>query len=88
VTTFAVLGHPRGIDVAPDGSVYVAAADEHRVVRYSASGARLGLVGPRFGDPYALSVAPDGTVYALDLGGPGIIRRIAPNGTASVVAAP
>jgi hypothetical protein len=36
---------------------------------------------------YALSVAADGTVYAVDLGGRGIIRRIASDGTASVVTA-
>lgn len=85
VTTFATLGGPRGIDVAPDGTVYVASGVEHRIVHYSASGERLGVVGPRFADTYALSVAADGTVYAVDLGGLGIIRRIAPDGTASVV---
>jgi streptogramin lyase len=88
VTTFAMLGHPRGIDIARDGSVYVAAADAHRIAHYTSSGKRLGFVGPRFTDPYALSVAKDGTVYALDLGVTGIIRRIAPNGAASVIAAP
>ena len=85
MTAFASIGHPRGIDVAPDGSVYVAAADEQRVVHFSASGARLGTVGPRFRDRYALAVAADGTVYALDVGTPGLIRRIAPDGTSSVV---
>jgi sugar lactone lactonase YvrE len=87
VTTFATLGGPRGIDVGTDGTVYVASGVEHRIVRYSASGERLGVVGPRFADAYALSVAADGTVYAVDLGGLGIIRRIAPDGTASVVPA-
>jgi DNA-binding beta-propeller fold protein YncE len=87
VTTFATLGGPRGIDVAPDGTVYIASGDERRIFHYSASGDRLGVVGPRFADAYALSVAADGTVYAVDLGGLGIIRRIAPDGTASVVAA-
>ena len=57
VTTFATLGHPRGIDIARNGTVYVAAADAHRIARYSATGKRLGFVGPRFDDPYALSVA-------------------------------
>jgi len=88
VATFATLGSPRGIDVTADGTVYVAAGDEHRIIHYSASGERLGVVGPRFGDTYALSAAADGTVYAVDLGGPGLIRRIAPDGTASVVAGP
>jgi len=88
VAIFATLGSPRGIDVARDGTVYVASGDEHHIVRFSASGGRLGFVGPRFGDTYALSVATDGTVYAVDLGGTGIIRRIAPDGTASVVPGP
>ena len=51
VTTFAAIGSPRGIDVAPDGSVYVAGGDEHRIVHLDASGKRLGTVGPRFGTP-------------------------------------
>jgi len=84
VSTFASIGSPRGIDVAPDGTVYLAAGDEHRIVHFSASGARLGTVGPRFSDAYALSVARDGTVYAIDIGAD-LIRRIAPNGTSSVV---
>ena len=78
VTTFASVGNPRGIAVAPDGSVYVAAADEHRVVHLSASGQRLGVVGPQLDDPYALAVARDGTVYADDIGA-GVIRRISPS---------
>jgi sugar lactone lactonase YvrE len=84
-TTFATLGSPRGIAVAPDGTVYVAAGNDHRIVHYSASGDRLGFVGPRFSDAYALTIAADGTVYAVDLGGRGIIRQIAPDGKASVV---
>lgn len=87
-TTFAAIGHPRGIGVASDGTVSVVAADEHRVVRFNSSGQRLGAIGPRFGDPYALTVASDGTVYAIDAGARGFIRRIAPNGTSSVVTGP
>jgi streptogramin lyase len=78
VTTFAAVGNPRGIAVARDGSVYVAAAGEQRIVRFSASGQRLGAVGPRFVDVYALAVARDGTVYGDDIGA-GLIRRIAPS---------
>ena len=87
VTTFATIAHPRGIDVAGDGTVYVAAADERSVVRFSPSGQRLGVVGPQFNDPYALALAPDGTLYAVEPGPAGFIRRIAPDGTSSVVAA-
>ena len=75
VSTFASVGNPRGIAVAPDGSVYVASGDEHRVVHLSASGQRLGVVGPQLYDAYALAVARDGTVYADDIGAD-LIRRI------------
>jgi serine/threonine-protein kinase len=88
VTTLAELGQPRGIDVAPDSSVYVAGADEHRVVHLSADGNRLSVVGPRFRDPYALAVSADGTVYAIEPGPRGFIRRIASDGSSSVVPAP
>ena len=84
VTTFAAIGSPRGIDVATDGTVYVAGGDEHRIVHLDASGKRLGTVGPRFGDAYALSVARDGTVYAIDIGAD-VIRRLSPDGTSTVV---
>jgi sugar lactone lactonase YvrE len=87
-TTFATIGHPRGIDVTQDGTVYVMAADEHRVLRFSASGQRLGAIGPRFNDPYALTLAADGTVYAIEAGSRGFIRRIARDGTSSVVTGP
>ena len=75
-TTFAVLGHPRGLATGPDGTVYVAAPDEHRIVHLGADGDRLGTVGPRFDDPYALAAAPDGTVFAIDIG-VNLVRRIA-----------
>ena len=88
VTTFPQTGHPRGIDVARDGTVYVAAADRHRIARYSASGTRLGLVGPRFDRPYRCRSRRMAPSSALDLGVIGTVRRIAPDGTASVVAAP
>lgn len=87
VTTFAELGHPRGIDVAADGSVYTVAADEHRVVHLSPTGSRLSVVGPSFRDPYALAVAPDGSVYAIDIG-LNLIRRIATGGVTWSHAAP
>jgi streptogramin lyase len=84
---FARLGQPRGIDVARDGSVYVCAATAKRVLHLSAAGKRIGMVGPVFGDPYALTVAPNGTVFAIDTGATGYIRRIAPDGSSSLVGA-
>ena len=87
VATFATIAHPRGIDVAADGTVYVAAADEHQIVRFDSSGQRLGVLGPRLGDPYALALAADGTIYAVEPGANGFIRRISADGTSSVVTA-
>ena len=68
VTTFAELGHPRGIDVAADGSVFVAAADEGRVVHLSAAGSRIAAVGPLFRILTPSRSAADGSVYAIDAG--------------------
>jgi streptogramin lyase len=71
---------PRGIDVAADGTIYVVEAQARRVGRYSPAGARLGVVGPVFGDPYDLGVAPAGVLYVVDTAASGVIRRVGPGG--------
>jgi sugar lactone lactonase YvrE len=71
---------PRGIDVAPDGTIYVVEAEAKRVARYNAAGARLGVVGPVFGDPYDVD-AGTGVAYVVDTAASGVIRRVAANGT-------
>jgi sugar lactone lactonase YvrE len=71
---------PRGIDVAPDGTIYVVEAEAKRLGRYSSAGARLGLVGPVFGDPYDVD-AGAGAAYVVDTAASGVIRRVAANGT-------
>ena len=63
---------PRSVAVAPDGTVYVADTYNHRIQRFSASGAFLGTWGARgsgdgqFDRPHGVAVAPDGTVYVAD----------------------
>jgi streptogramin lyase len=74
------IADPRGIDVAPNGTIYVVEAEAKRVGRYSAAGTRLGVVGPVFGDPYDVVADPRGGVFVVDTAAAGVIRRIGTNG--------
>lgn len=69
---------PRDLTIAPDGSLYVADSENHRVQRLSTDGQVLGVWGT-FGDisvgeappgafnqPWGIAVAPDGSVYVAD----------------------
>ena len=76
ISSLAEVGIPDGIEVASDGTIYVAEARTNRVVHMSASGARLGLVGPRFSTPFDVAVGAD-AVYVLETGTSGRVRRIA-----------
>ncbi len=86
-TTLIRTGEPRGIDVAGDGSLYVVEATAKRVGHYSATGTRLGDVGPVFNDPYDVEVAGDGTVFVLETAESGTIKRVAPDGSVSTLSA-
>ncbi|MAJ29069.1 hypothetical protein CBD41_06790 [bacterium TMED181] len=71
----------RGIDIAPDGSIYVASyGEQDRIFRFSREGEVLNIWGMRgdeqdqFLRPEGLAVAPDGTVLVVDCGHQRILR--------------
>ncbi|MBN1179991.1 MAG: TIGR03663 family protein [Anaerolineae bacterium] len=70
---------PRGIAVAPDGTVYVADSRNHRIQLFDATGALVDTWGSygecntnptpppgTFCEPWDVAVAPDGSVYVAD----------------------
>lgn len=72
------LARPRGVDVADDGTIYVADTGNHRILHLSAEGEILSswgsfadlaqgdAPGGTFNEPWDVAVAPDGTVYVAD----------------------
>jgi DNA-binding beta-propeller fold protein YncE len=75
-----VLNEPRGIDIAPDGSIYVADSKNNQIKHFSTTGILLdawgsfgsitddsaGAVGSTFYEPWDVAVSSDGTVYVAD----------------------
>lgn len=72
------LNAPRGIDVAPDGSIYIADSGNHRIQRFSRDGTLLDSWGVyasilegeagagSLSSPWDIAVAKDGTIYIAD----------------------
>ena len=82
--TLIKVGSPRGLAVAGDGTIYAVDSTTGRVVHLTATGRRLGLVGPKFADPYALAAGPAG-VYVDDTSPVGVIDLVAPGGKTSTL---
>ncbi len=69
---------PRDIAVAPDGSIYIADSDNHRIQHFTPGGqfinqwgsfadlAAGAAPGGTFNQPWGVAVAPDGSVYVSD----------------------
>lgn len=65
---------PRGLAVAPDGTLYVADTGRHRIARFSPNGQYLGtFVEGVFQEPVGLAVGPDGRLYVCDVAGKRVI---------------
>ena len=56
-----------------------------RVLHLTATGRRIGFVGPVFAVPYALAVAADGGVYVVEAETSGHIKHVAPDGTVTTL---
>jgi RHS repeat-associated protein len=96
----ATLGTPLGIAVGPDGSVYVAEREYHKVRRITPDGTIHTFAGTgvaattgdggsakqaALDEPFRVAVAPDGSVYIAELQG-AVIRKVSPRGTISTYA--
>jgi len=73
-----VLNEPRGIDIAADGSIYVADSKNNQIKHFSTGGTLLdawgsfgstadqNAAGGTFYEPWDVAAAPDGSVYVAD----------------------
>ncbi len=85
------LTAPHGLAVAPDGSLYVADSNNHRIQKFDASGKFLLAFGTfsgptnanpepgTFNEPWGVAVGPDGSVYVADTWNHRI-QKLDPNG--------
>jgi RHS repeat-associated protein len=98
--TQANLWDPRGIDVGPDGSLYIAELQNCRIRKVDPQGTITTIAGngqrgfsgdggqataAKLNNPGSVALGPDGSVYFSDYGN-GRIRKIAPNGVITTVA--
>ena len=75
-----ILNEPRGIDLAPDGTIYVADSKDNQIKQFTTGGTLLNswgsfgsitdtdasAAGGTFYEPWDVAVAPDGSVYVAD----------------------
>jgi DNA-binding beta-propeller fold protein YncE len=69
-----LLNRPHGIDVGPDGQIYVADSNNHRILVFDAQG-HVSLTFGEYGlapatgvlnEPWDVAVAPDGSIFVAD----------------------
>jgi DNA-binding beta-propeller fold protein YncE len=96
--TFGTMGElpgqfnsPRGLAVAPDGSIFIADSRNHRIQHYSSTGefingwgsfadvALTSAPGGTFNEPWDVAVASDGSVFVTDTWNHRV-QKFAPNG--------
>jgi YD repeat-containing protein len=98
--TELLLKSPRAIALAPDGSLYIAETDAHRVRRLMPDGTLVPVAGQadkgdsgdggpalkaKLHEPTGLAVAPDGTLFIADQGNHRI-RCVSPDGVMTTIA--
>jgi RHS repeat-associated protein len=96
----ARLNSPRGVALAPDGSLYIADTMNHCIRRVGTDGVVTTVAGTGKGqyggdggpavnahlnEPYAVALAPDGSLYVADTGNHRI-RRVGTDGVITTVA--
>jgi RHS repeat-associated protein len=94
----ADVANPRGIDVGPDGSLYIASFTDHRVRRVDPDGIITTVAGTgqpgfngdgipatqaRISSPNDVALGPDGSLYIVETGR---VRRVGPDGLINTVA--
>jgi glucose/arabinose dehydrogenase len=85
IETWAQVGSPRGLVIAPDGTVYLVDGSTGRVLHLMIDGRRLGSVARVFRDPYDVKAAADGSLYIIDTSVSGWLYRVAPDGSSAII---
>jgi RHS repeat-associated protein len=85
--TAAYLDSPRGLAVAPDGSVYIGDVQNYRIRKVSPDGLITTVVHFSFSyGPSVVALGPDGSLYFDDTPYHTYIRRLSPDGSITTVA--